>query len=159
VVKLTPVRITTRNDRNMNRLSGTHLEVSATSYPKASFTHSSETIPPLKGTPDPTQQSRHVTAVRSISATNYDGSRSSRRWLNTLISILVQNSVTALQLEKQLGITMNNSPACQSQLLRLNSGGYKDQQIQIDQLRSASIHVHSTASVRYKSPPSPWSLP
>ena len=39
------------------------------------------------------------------------------------------SSKVTLQLNNQLGIMTENPPACQSQPTRLNSGGYKDQQI------------------------------
>jgi len=137
------------DDKNMNRLSGTHFKVFATSIRR----HTSSTdlrSPPPEGTPVPIQESHHVAAIRSILATDRDGSRGSRRQLSILILLLVQDSATTLQLDEQLGITTDNSPTCQSQLLRLNPGGYKDQQIQTDQLKSTFIHIQSTASVRYK---------
>ena len=62
----------------------------------------------------------------------------SRRRLSAVISLLVQDPVTILQLIQQLEITMDNLPAGQSQLPRFNLSSYEDQQIQIDQLRSAS---------------------
>jgi len=45
------------------------------------------------------------------------------------------SSKVTLQLNNQLGIMTENPPACQSQPTRLNSGGYKDQQIQNEQLK------------------------
>ena len=60
-----------------------------------------------------------------------------------------------IQFIKQLGIMMDNPPTCQSQLPRLNPGSYKDHRIQTEQVKTASIRIYSTASVRYKSYPSP----
>ena len=44
-----------------------------------------------------------------------------------------------LQLIKQLGITMDDPPACQFQLARLNPDDLKDPWIQIEQLK---IHIY-----------------
>ena len=54
------------SDRNMSRLSETHSEVSAISYPKASFIHSSKAMLPPKSAPVLIQKSYHVAATPSL---------------------------------------------------------------------------------------------
>ena len=51
------------SDKNINRLSETHSEISATSYPKTSFIRISEAIKPLGDAPTPIQESRHMAAT------------------------------------------------------------------------------------------------
>ena len=116
----------------MNQLSGTHSEVPTTSYLKVSFIHSSEIMPPPKGTPTQFQESHHVVAIPSIPTVDRDGSRRSQRQLSALISLLSHHSVTTLQLNKQFGIMMDKPPTCQSQSLRRNPGDYKNQHTQTE---------------------------
>jgi len=83
-------------------------------------------------------------------AADQDESHRLRRRLSALIPLLEQDYVTVLQLIKQLEKTMDNPPACQSQLQRINPDFYRNQQIQANQLRFVFIRIHSIASVGYK---------
>ena len=135
------------SNKNINLLQGTSSKASATSYLKTYLIHSSEVIPPFGD-----RHSDFNPRVLSHSsnslyvAADQDRSHRSQKRLSTLMSLLIQDSVTTLQLIKHLRIMMDNFPAYQSQLSSFDPNGYEDRQTQIRQLKiciySHSFHRH-----------------
>ena len=136
----------------MNRFPRTYSKVSAISYPNALFilnihpqlwghtafrrhSDSNPRIPPRgSNSLHPSDRSRWIPQIMKA--------------LSTLISLLVQDFVTILQLNKLLGITMGNLPTCQSQLQRLNQVVTR-----ISRFKPISWDQHLSTSI-----PLPWSV-